>query len=134
MGKVADKRRLEDWMPPTMVVSAETVDVLLKAQARAARMWLDSWMMVTGEIGRFAMKRWTVDAELLRRLCACRTPFEALDVQAAFIQQAMRDYMRETALLADVETNAATAEIGAVDKGVREASALMASRRTKDRS
>ena len=133
MDKVADRRRLEEWMLPQMAVPAETVDVLLKAQARAARMWLDSWMMVTGEVGRFAMKRWTVDAELLRRLCACRTPFEALDVQAAFIQQAMCDYMRETALLADVETDAATAEIGVVDKGVRDASALLASRRPKVR-
>ncbi len=131
---VADRRRLEEWMLPQVVVPAETVDVLLKAQARAARLWLDSWMMVTGEIGRFAMKRWMVDAEFLRRLCACRTPFEALDVQSAFIQQAMRDYMRETALLADVETDAATAEIGAVDKGVREASAHMASRRPKIRT
>ncbi len=134
MDKVADRRRLEEWMLPQMVVPAETVDVLLKAQARAARMWLDSWMMVTGEIGRFAMKRWMVDADLLRRLCACKTPLEALDLQAEFVQQAMRDYMRETTLLADVETNAATAEIGVVDKGVRDASALMASRRPKIRS
>jgi hypothetical protein len=134
MDKVADRKSLDAWMAPQMAVSIGTVDVLLKAHARAARMWLDSWMMVTGELGRFAMKRWTVDADLVRRLCACRTPFEALDVQAAFVQQALRDYMRETALLADVETDAATAEIGAVDKGVREASVLMASRRTKDRS
>lgn len=134
MDKVADRRRLEEWMPPQMVVSAETVDVLLKAQARAARIWLDSWMMVTGELGRFAMKRWTVDAELLRRLCACKTPLEALDLQADFMQRAMRDYMRETTLLVGVETDVATAEIGAVDKGVREASALMASRRPKIRT
>lgn len=134
MDKGADRRRLEEWMLPQMVVPAETVDVLLKAQARAARMWLDSWMMVTGELGRFAMKRWTDDADLLRRLCACKTPFEALDLQADFVQRALRDYMRETTLLADVETDAATAEIGVVDKGVRDASALMTSRRPKIRS
>jgi hypothetical protein len=110
---------------PRPGLANECFDAQMKANARAGQMWLDSWTKLTGEMTSFAMKRWTGGAEMFRRCCACRTPMELLELQAEFVQRMLGDYMREAARLADMETDAATAKIGEMDRGVREAAGMV---------
>jgi hypothetical protein len=112
---------------PQMGLPNESADVLMKANARAMQMWLDSWTRLAGEMSSFAMRRWARDAETFRKCSACKTPIELFELQAAFVQSMFGDYMREAARVADMEKDAATAEINEIDKGVREATGLVAS-------
>lgn len=102
--------------------SAEAFDSLLKANAKAAEIWLDSWSRLAGESAGFVSRRWKQDLDLLERLRSCRTPLELLQVQSEFMQQALVDYMNEMGKVADMETEAGVSEIEALDAGAKEAS------------
>ena len=102
-------------------LSPQSFDSLVEAQAKAAEIWLQSWTKLADESAGFLSKRWKQDIDLIEQLWACKTPLELLQVQSAFMQTALVDYMSETGKLADLETDAGVAEMDALDKGAREA-------------
>lgn len=107
----------------TLQFPAKGFESLLQANAKAAEIWLDSWGRLAGESAGFVTRRWQQDLELVEKVWACRTPLELLQLQSAFLQRALCDYMREAGKLADMETDAGVAEITALDEGARKASA-----------
>lgn len=94
---------------------------LVQANAKAAGIWLQSWTKLADESAGFLNKRWKQDLDLVEKIWACRSPLELLQMQSAFMQKALADYMRETGKLADLETDASVAEMEALDEGAREA-------------
>lgn len=99
----------------------QSFESLIQANAKAAEIWLQSWTKLADESAGFFNKRWKQDLDLVEKICACRSPLELLQVQSAFMQKALADYMRETGKLADMETDASVAEMEALDEGAREA-------------
>ena len=100
----------------------EGFEGLVQANAKATEIWLDSWTKLAGESARFVTQRLEQDMDLLAKVRACKSPLELLQLQSAFMQRALVDYMREATKLADMETAAGVSEIEAVDRGVRQAS------------
>jgi hypothetical protein len=131
MEKHVGPRGFEPATLPLAGISAECLDTLLQANARAAQLWLNTWMRMAAEIGTFATKRWSHDAELIGRLCGCRSAVDVVELQAAFAERTMKDYMRETVKLADMEMDAATEEMAEMGKGAREATKIVAANRKK---
>lgn len=99
----------------------KSFESLVQANAKAAEIWLQSWTRLADESAGFLSKRWKQDLDLVEKICACKSPLELLQVQSAFMQKALIDYMRETGKLADMETDAGVAEMEALDEGAREA-------------
>jgi len=106
---------------PQVQFSAKGFESLLQANAKAAEIWLESWGRLAGESAGFVTRRWQQDLELVEKICACRTPLELLQLQSAFFQKALCDYMHEAGKLTDMETEAGVAELGALDEGARKA-------------
>lgn len=106
---------------PAWSISPQAFESLLQANAKAAEIWLESWARLAGESASFASRRWKQDLDLLERLRGCKTPLELLQVQSAFVQKALVDYMRETGKIADLETEAGVSEIEVLDTGARKA-------------
>jgi Phasin protein len=100
----------------------EGFEGLVQANAKATEIWLESWTKLAGESARFVTQRLEQDMDLLAKMRACRSPLELLQLQSAFMQRALVDYMQEAGKLADMETAAGVSEIEAVDRGVRQAS------------
>jgi len=56
-------------------------------------------------------RRWKQDLDLVERLRRCRGPLQLLQLQQAFLQKAIVDYVKETGRIADMETEAGVSEI-----------------------
>src|SRR5690606_30183082 len=105
-------------LPVLQPLPAEAFEKLLKAQAKAAEIWLASWGRLAGEAAGFVSRRWQQDLDLVEKFWACKTPLELLELQSNFLQKALCDYMHEAGKLADLETDAGVAEIEALDEGL----------------
>jgi hypothetical protein len=127
MAKSFGLQRRETTTLPLAGMSAECLDALLQANRRAAQMWLNTWMKMAAEVGTFTTKRWSHNAELIGRLCDCQTAVDVVELQAAFAGRILKDYMQETAKLADMEIEAAREEMAEMEKGAREATGIVAS-------
>ena len=127
MAKNFGLQRRETATLPLAGMSAGCFDALFQANARAAQTWLNTWMKMAAEVGTFTTKRWSHDAELIGRLCGCKTAVDVVELQAAFAERVLKDYMQETAKLADMEMEAAREEMAEMEKGAREATGIVAS-------
>jgi hypothetical protein len=129
MARNFESRRRKPESLPLAGMSVECIDALFQANARAAHMWLNTWMKLAAEVGAFTTKRWSHDAELIGRLCGCRTAVDVVELQAVFAERVFKDYMQEAAKLADMEVTAANEEMAEMGKGAREAVEIVSSGR-----
>ncbi|GAB5467572.1 MAG: hypothetical protein Kilf2KO_06020 [Rhodospirillales bacterium] len=96
---------------------------LMQANAAAATIWFENWAKLAREGSDFMTKRWAKDLDLWQRSMACKDPMELVKLQTEFLQRAFVDYADEASAVMDMETEAGIAEIEAIDRGVRKASA-----------
>ena len=129
MARYSTEQRQQVTTLPLAGMSAECLDALYQANARAAQMWLNTWMKMFAEVGTFTTKRWSHDAELLRSLCNCRSAVDVVEAQAAFAERLLKDYMQETAKLTEIEVGAAEEELAEMGRGAREATEIVSSAR-----
>ena len=106
---------------PTLMNFGPNVDTLVKANAQAGRIWMESYNKIGRELMDFVSERWNRDVETMRRLSECRDPFQAFQVQADCMQTAMKQYMEEYAKLADMATDANVSAVQSLDEGMRNA-------------
>ncbi len=99
----------------------ENLDRLMKANQKAAEVWLASWSRIAQESATFMTKRWAQDTALLDKLAACKSPADVLEVQSAFMKTAFADYMQEAETVVRMETEASAAGLD-VYEGVAKAS------------
>ena len=100
---------------------AQEFESLMRANTKAAEIWLESWGRLAEESAGFLNRRLCQDISHLEKLAACKTPLELLQLQSTFLQQMLVDYMKEAGTLADMETDSGVAEIEALDEGARKA-------------
>lgn len=64
------------------------------------------WMDMFSESARFMTERLRTDLETQKALMACKTPAELVEVQAEFLNTAMRQYADEAARFVDMTAQA----------------------------
>lgn len=104
----------------------DAIDTMLEGNLRVAQMWLEAWQKLSGEVVTFAAERLNDDGKMIRRFCECKSPVDVIALQADFYQRLIGDYMRESAKLADMETDAAALEIAETTRGVHKATEIVA--------
>lgn len=111
---------------PWLRIYIDAFDAMIEGNARAARMWLETWEELSGEVATFTTRRLNDDGGMVRRFCKCKTAADVMALQADFYQRMVGDYMRESTKLADMETDAASSEIAEMTKGVHKATEIVA--------
>lgn len=111
---------------PWLRIYIDAFDAMIEGNARAARIWLETWQDLSGEVATFTTRRLNDDGGMVRRFCKCKTAADVMALQADFYQRMVGDYMRESTKLADMETDVASSEIAEMTKGVHKATEIVA--------
>ena len=84
-----------------------------KALMTGVETWWSTMAECQHEIGRFVSDRLVKDAEVMRQTLSCRDWTQALDMQAKWVDETLRDYNAEMSKLAGLYAkNAASAVRG----------------------
>ncbi|HEX2135639.1 MAG TPA: phasin family protein [Microvirga sp.] len=76
-----------------------------------AETWWSTMAECQREIGQFISDRLAKDGETIRQALSCRDWKEALDIQAKWLDQTVRDYNAEITKLTGLYTRAASAAV-----------------------
>jgi hypothetical protein len=81
---------------------------LSRRAAAEVATWWSTLAQCQHELGRFISHRLAKDSDSLRQTATCRDWTEALNVQAEWVKETMRDYSSEISKLADLYARAIT--------------------------
>ena len=92
-------------------VTSLRADFPSRALVAGAETWWSTVAECQREIGQFISDRLTKDGETLRQALSCRDWTEALDIQARWVDQTVRDYNAEITRLTGLYAKAAASAV-----------------------
>ena len=76
-----------------------------------AKTWWSTMTEYHQEVGRFVSDRLVKDAEVMRQTLSCRDWTQALDIQARWVDETLRDYNAEMRKLTGLSVKAASSAV-----------------------